>query len=491
MNIKQYLLVFLAFLLTLACAPSQLFIPTATPTPTIALTSTPLPVFTPTPTPAPTFSAIDKIVDEYLTAIEHDNWQVAYDYLCSEIQSQIKTPDEMYKRILLEVGSIPNEHTILPPPDRPYRVLFVLSRTEAGSQWASGEREAKLEEGSLKICGVGATHGDLRYLLQIGNTDPLNIIPFESEVTPLNPEDANTYFQRATSVYQSAVPKGSLETYISQLDQALANIDKAISLNPGDGDFYSLRQSIYFSLAGTVEYDVDRQYLVAIALDNAYKAYELGTTAQYPERIIIVDLIGTNQCQKALNETQKLIDQSPAGDISVGGLLHIRSQAYACLGRLDDALQSVNDSMFNNVNMEYKNDLKVQYLLMLGRYDEALPILDERIQESNLTGWLHYMRAEAYYNLGKKNLVQKELNDGMVRTWGRGGWLAYVEAQIALNENRIEDAIRLFQFSEATLDQTYNPLRWKIQEQLELLNAQPLILSPSVHYQSTPIPKSE
>ena len=168
--------------------------------------------------------------------------------------------------------------------------------------------------------------------------------------------------------------------------------------------------------------------------------------------------------------------------------MHIRSQAYACLGRLDEALQSVNDSMFNNSNMGYKNDLKVQYLLMLGRYDEALPILDERIQETTLTGWLYYTRAEVYYNLGKKNLVQEELNAGMSRTWGRGGWLAYIEAHMALDDGRIEDAIQLLQYADVTFDPTYNPLRWKIQEQIQSLGAQPLSLTPSVPYQTTPIP---
>jgi hypothetical protein len=152
--------------------------PTITNTPRPSATPIVVETFTPVPPiPLPTLSAIDTIVDEYLTAIQHDNWQGAYDYLCPAIQARIRTPEEMYRRILVEIGSIPDSHRILPAPDRPYRVLFILSRTDATGKWVSGEREARLEEGSLKICGVGATHGDLRYLLQIDNVEPLNINP--------------------------------------------------------------------------------------------------------------------------------------------------------------------------------------------------------------------------------------------------------------------------------------------------------------------------
>jgi len=313
-------------------------------------------------------------------------------------------------------------------------------------------------------------------------------ISYWDQVIAKDPENADAYFQRATLIYNASDLTHNLEVYLSKLDQALNDIDEAISFRSDIGDYYALRQSIYWYIAVSQYYAVDRQYLVEIALDNAYKAYQLGTTTEYPDRIIVIDLIFANQCQKALDELQKLIAQLPEGDTSLGGLLHIRSQAYACLGRLDDALQSVNDSMFNNMNMGYKKDLLIQYLLMLGRYSEALPILDEQIGTSELRGDRYYMRAEVYYNLGMKELVQDELNEGIPRTWGRGGWLPYVEAQMALDEGRTEDAIQLLQLAEATFNPTYNPMRWKIQEQLKSLGALPLTLPPSVPYSPTPIP---
>ncbi len=304
-----------------------------------------------------------------------------------------------------------------------------------------------------------------------------------------DPENADAYYQRAT-IYISARAIGSQSMYISQIDLALKDIDKAISLRSDIGDYYSLRESVYNKLACCLaEYNVDREYLSRIALDNAYMAYKLGTTIyKFPERTIISNLILTNECQKALDETQKLIPKVPAGDSVLGGLLRIRSQAYACLGRLDDALQSVNDSMFNNQDMGLKNELKARYLIMLGRYDEALPLLDQLISNSTLGGWHYFLRAEVYYNIGKKDQVQNELNEGIPRTWDHTGVFAYVQAQMALDEGRNNDAIERFQFAEATFDTVNNPLRWKVEQLLASLGAHPLTLTPSVPYLATPIP---
>jgi hypothetical protein len=125
-------------------------------------------------------SVMQRIVDEYLTAIENGNWLGAYNYLCSEIQAKIRSPKEMSKRILAEnsdpwVAShpLPDSHTILHPRyNLPYRVLFTL----AGPTWSTGTYEARLKENSLRICGVGKEQGDLRYLLFPGTT-PLDINP--------------------------------------------------------------------------------------------------------------------------------------------------------------------------------------------------------------------------------------------------------------------------------------------------------------------------
>jgi hypothetical protein len=67
--------------------------------------------------------------------------------------------------------------------------------------------------------------------------------------------------------------------------------------------------------------------------------------------------------------------------------------------------------------------------------------------------------------------------------------LPYVEAQLAQDEGRTEEAIQYLQLAEATCsDPIYNSLRWKVQETLKALGVQSLVFTPSPTYVGTPIP---
>ena len=304
-----------------------------------------------------------------------------------------------------------------------------------------------------------------------------------------NPENADAYYRRAKLHRESAVAVGGRDAYVAKLDLALKDIDRAIALQSDLGDYYSLRENIYSALMSGFDYQVDYAYLNRIGLDNSQKALQLGTSAENAERTPIINMIASLQCERALSELQKLMAQTPSNERAYGGLLHIQSRAYACLGRLNDAIKSVDQSMFNNVNLEYKKQLKVIYLYQTGKYEEALSLLNELIACcENAYGYRYYWRAAINYELGRKELVDDDLMIGMARTWDKGGVLPYVKAQLALEDGRKQDAIQLLQFAEATLDPTFNTLRRKIQRQLATLGAKPLEIQVAVPYQATPIP---
>jgi tetratricopeptide (TPR) repeat protein len=305
-----------------------------------------------------------------------------------------------------------------------------------------------------------------------------------------DPLNFNAYYQRATCYHQLSLEQRILERYTDYINQALKDIDMAISIRGDIGDYYSLRQSIYIGIASIVDREVDREYLVTIALENAKKAYALGTTIEpYPDRIIIIDLIFTMQCKEALVELQPLLDKTSAEDFSRGGLLHIQSQAFACLGKLDQAISAVDASMFNRENMEFKKWLKSAYLYQIGRYAESLSLLDELIDTTpGGGGERYYLRAAIYFAQAKYDLAVQNLETGKENTWMRYEMLPYVEGQIALHQGDKETAISLLLYAETTFEPFLSPTRWKVQYQLANLGVKPLNPTPSVPYPATPIP---
>jgi tetratricopeptide (TPR) repeat protein len=306
--------------------------------------------------------------------------------------------------------------------------------------------------------------------------------------TPSGPLDANGYYRRAEQELDTRAIGGE-DDYIARINQSLADVDQAIALNPTKGDYYSLRGDIYETLGSLAENNMSAQHLYALALVNSTRAIALGTSYSVPLQSVLIDMVFSNQCQKALDMDKQIIAKMPKSNHNLGGYLKIESQAYACLDNLTQALSDINDSMYNNENMDIKNELKMKYLVMLGRYDEALPILNQAICNCALAGYRYFWRAEIYFGSGKKDLVQNELDTGFYRTWIMGGIFPLVEAQLALDNDDKQDAIQELQEAEDSFPPDENPLRAKAHAMLATLGAASLVITPSSDYPATPIPQ--
>ena len=303
------------------------------------------------------------------------------------------------------------------------------------------------------------------------------------------PELDEPYFLRAASYHSLMKQQRSQLEFQNYLDRAMVDIDKAIAIRPDNGDYYMLRQYLLVDLAGLQNYQVDAQYISEYALENAGAALTLGATLdEYPDRIYITDLIFTNRCEEAVQQLQEMIDQTDPKNDSIGGLYHIQSQAYICLGEVDKAIKMVDKSMFNNVNMEWKYELKARYLYQAGRNNETLQLLNELItQKPSYDGWRYYLRSLIYQEMGEREKAEQDLMIGTGNTWSRVGLFSYVQGKMALEDGNTEEGIALLQEAEATLDYLFIPLQKRIQAELEQLGAQPLEITPSVMLDATPM----
>ena len=304
------------------------------------------------------------------------------------------------------------------------------------------------------------------------------------------PELDEAYFLRAASYHNLMKQQRSQFEFQDYLDKAMADIDKAIAIRPDHGDYYMLRQYLLVDLAGLQNYQVDAQHISEYALENASAALNLRATLdEYPDRIYMTDLIFTNRCEDAVQQLQEMIDQTNPNNDSIGGLYHIQSQAYICVGQVDKAIKMVDKSMFNNINMEWKYELKARYLYQAGRSDEALQLLNKLIeQKPSYDGWRYYLRSLIYQEMGEREKAEQDLIMGAGNTWSRVGLFSYVQAKMALEDGNVEEGVAMLQQAEATLDYLLAPLQKRIQAELQQLGAQPLEIRPSVMLDATPIP---
>jgi tetratricopeptide (TPR) repeat protein len=314
-------------------------------------------------------------------------------------------------------------------------------------------------------------------------------IPLLDRAIALAPDLDEPYYLRAKCYFHLLENSNIFSEFQDYISLGMKDIDQAIALRSEDGNYYALRQSILNEFAGNLDYQVDRSAVNKLVLENARMALDLGTTEDFPDRIYANALINNDRCEEAKKMLQDMIDRTDSKDNSIGGLYHIQSRAYACLGDLNKAIAMVDKSMFNNMDMEYKKGLKARYLYQAGRGNEALQILDELIEKNpNYGGIRYYLRAAIYIDRGERKKAEEDLSTGAGNTWFHAGLYSYVLGQMALADGNTEEAISQFQKAEGTLSIVEYALKQRIVNKLKQLGALPLANTPSIMLDATSIP---
>jgi tetratricopeptide (TPR) repeat protein len=316
-------------------------------------------------------------------------------------------------------------------------------------------------------------------------------IPLWDEVIFAFPENGQFRYKRALCYYNLLPQEHDIQQYETYSRNALADMDKAISLSPGTGDYYAFRHEIIINFTGIEEYRVNRQAITRIAQENAKAAITLGYTDEYPftERVYAANLIALDQCDQALVEIERMLENTAPDEVSITGLYTMRAEALACLGRYEEAVQDVDASLQNPNNPIAKAYRKALYLYQLGELEQALDVLNETIAvKPTFQGYRYYLRALIYYDLGEKEMVNADLETGSSYTWERMGLYAYVLGKMALDDGRQSEGIEMLQMAEASLDSDYLLIRSRILDELAQLGTEPLSITPSISITSTPIP---
>jgi tetratricopeptide (TPR) repeat protein len=326
------------------------------------------------------------------------------------------------------------------------------------------------------------------------NNDYGEAIDYLNKVIEFSPENYPAYYLRAKCFYNLNNDEHSLDVYNSNLWNALADIDMAIALQPTEAEYYTLRRDTLVDLSTNLPYQIDREYLFKLAIENDRMFISLSPSLErrlYVSTFLANDLIDSGQCEEGMQVVKDLEGKIlPGDDGKYGCLMCARAVGYACLGDMDEAVESMDEAILrSNARSKSRTYYKSLYLYQAGRKDEALAVLNESINEDpTFGGARYYVRSLIYLEMGNRDQAEKDLQMGEIYSWEREELYAYINGKLALEDGNEQDAVYWLQIAEASLYPHSSVLKKRIQEELAQLGVEPLERSLSIGFQATPMP---
>jgi tetratricopeptide (TPR) repeat protein len=307
-------------------------------------------------------------------------------------------------------------------------------------------------------------------------------IEFLDRVIASGTNDSEAYYIRAASYQRLMANQRTLGEYEAYNERALADLNKAIEMDPTIGDFYYARGDAYSSWASIQEYRADRDPLLEVALENYRTAMMLGDPLDLTGVSVPDTLYALGRCSEVLAEAQRMDEPSEAALNTMLALGNLCSgNSTAALKQIDTAIK-LNP---NNVRKFYRAII----LFNAARLKDALAQLNEILESSpDYNGYRYFLRALVYYDLKQPDRARQDLTTGSSNTWGRGGLMAYVQARLLMDAGDKTRGLEQLRFAEATMSHEYGPLLDRIRKEMTQFNAAPLAPTLSVHIARTPIP---
>jgi tetratricopeptide (TPR) repeat protein len=309
-----------------------------------------------------------------------------------------------------------------------------------------------------------------------------------NKLIPKVPEYADAYYQRTRCLMHLAPAIRVKTDYIAGMQQALADMNQALSLDTRNGNYFHERQFIYYNLAQLELYRADQDYWEGLALADAQAAVRFGTTIAYADRDAAYRLIDVGHPQEAFDLFSTLPPvpgrkRETDADLQVG-----LAESQFAQGFVDEALQHLDLAIKANP-ADNNAEEKAIMLLSQSKPADALVQINKLSASGALCACGYYLRALIYYQLGKPDQAQADIATGTPQTWERGGLRSYVLALLALDQGDQKTGKPLLQEAQASLPRRYGPVLLKqIQAKLDQLGVARLDPTPYAKFTATPMP---
>jgi hypothetical protein len=316
--------------------------------------------------------------------------------------------------------------------------------------------------------------------------DYAGAIELLDELIVYDPFQDNWYYQRANMWEQMTKKEHNLEKYHAYLQNAIKDLDNAITLKKTKGEYYRYRANLYWQMAATTPYHVDRVEYLRIAAENMKTGAALGTYKAYAERDIPLIYSDMDDCDTALDEAARIATSEPMRATPDSGIAYMLAEVYTCRGAFDEALEQYEVYLLR-VEDCCKSEYAL-YLYRVGRLEEALKYIDTDLtNEPNYRGARYFTRALIEYDLGNYESAYKDALAADRNSWSFNVFTAYIDGMNALRHGNNDEAAALLEYADATLPPDYAFLHERIAVELKTLGITRQQITPSVRLSVTPV----
>jgi tetratricopeptide (TPR) repeat protein len=301
------------------------------------------------------------------------------------------------------------------------------------------------------------------------------------------PNFTSGYQNRSICKNKKAGRSHDLETYNSLLNEAQADVDKAISLGPVKSKYLNERAFVFYHKQLVFENHTSEIAALNIGLDNMQNAVRLGDD---PDSSIDMPLFFNElgRCQEGVDLVNQLLEAKPADRNFIVSLYDNLANGYLCLEDYTRAKQVIENLIQMNPNCDaYSTETRI--LIGLGDLDQAYSVIDKCISGSpSFGGDRYYLRALLHWDRGEKELARQDLTTGSGYTWYHGGLYAYLMGLISLDAGDQAQGIEYLKYAESTVKVSEGPwLKHRIRESLSSLGIPEQSPTPNIMFDATPI----
>lgn len=315
-------------------------------------------------------------------------------------------------------------------------------------------------------------------------SDFTTAISYFNEAQQLDPENAEIYARLGGAYYLSINGLRDYGEFSNYLSLAVENYDQAIKIDPTRADYYVWRGQLLEFIGLNQTFRVTRdQYLIA-AQENLELGLQLGffKSEIQPTLTEIHRYLGA--CDLSLQESEQRNEEESSTNSKENLAL-----SYICLGKYQKALESVGE----NPKFVIQNYAQVKALYALGRYNEALAILNESIEKQpGYYGERYFWKALIEYQQGLTDQAWADLSTGEGNTWIRPPIFYYLYSKYLQDQGDVDQAKSIMQYAEASLGPQDGPFIAKmIDAGLKELGVEPLELDIEPEYPILSLPDAQ